>query len=84
MSRSKSSSLDRNERRKVEAWSLSLDATADVQCYSVWLASEAFHLPVREKVTDPRAFNLPERIGVITMRSLTPAREEFTDVDDGD
>ena len=29
-----------------------------------------------EAVGDPRAFELPVRLGVLTMRSFTPAREE--------
>jgi hypothetical protein len=63
---------------------MSLDPATDVQGYSVWLAVEAFKLPVREKVTNPRALKLPERIGVLTTRSFTPAREEFSGPDEGE
>jgi hypothetical protein len=76
--------LDPGERGEIERWSMSLDPATDVQGYSVWLAVEAFKLPVREKVTNPRALKLPERIGVLTTRSFTPAREEFSGPDEGE
>jgi hypothetical protein len=69
--------LDRVERETLEAWSLSLDTETDVQVCSVWLASEFFNLPVREPKADPRAFQLPKRIPVLTTRSFSQAREEF-------
>ena len=36
----------------------------------------AFKLPLNGEVGNIRAYVLPERIGVMTMRSLTPDREE--------
>ena len=35
-----------------------------------------FKLPLNGEVGDIRSYTLPERIGVMTMRSLTPHREE--------
>jgi hypothetical protein len=75
--------LDPAERSVLDAWSRSLDETADVQRYTAWLASTVFGLPVRAQLPDPRAFRLPERIGFLTMRSLSPAREEDSGPDVG-
>ena len=65
---------DGAESKILTEWSLSLKNERDVQGHTAWLASEV-NLPVQEKPKDPRAFDLPERIGILTMRSLTPARE---------
>ncbi|NCC22315.1 MAG: hypothetical protein EOM26_07615 [Alphaproteobacteria bacterium] len=75
--------LDRVEKETLEAWSLSLDTETDVQVCAVWIASEFFNLPVRELKAEPRAFQLPNRIPVLTMRSFSQAREEFSGCDDG-
>lgn len=63
------------ERRALEMWSRSLGIGRDVQGYTSWLVKTAFGLPVKESIHDPRKFDLPKRIGILTMRSLTPARE---------
>jgi HEAT repeat protein len=69
---------------ELSAWSLSLDNDRDVQGYTAWLLSAGLRLPVRNAMSDPRAFDLPKRIGVFSLRSLTPARElDDRPVDDG-
>jgi hypothetical protein len=68
----------------LKAWSQSLEVERDVQGYTSWLVKTALRLPVKEAIEDPRKFDLPERIGVFTMRSLSPARETGrTSPDDG-
>ncbi|HYR08224.1 MAG TPA: hypothetical protein VEQ60_10665, partial [Longimicrobium sp.] len=76
-------SLNPADRDALTTWSLSLDPDADVQRHSVWLASKAFSLPVQEGVDDPDAFLLPKRMNVMTIRSFSPAREEYPGPDDG-
>ncbi|MXQ11182.1 hypothetical protein [Microvirga makkahensis] len=68
--------LSPEERADIEAWSLALDQRAGVQRFIAWLADVAFHLPTNGEVGDPREIDFPERIGVLTMRALSPAREE--------
>jgi hypothetical protein len=60
-----------------------IDAAADVNGTLAWLLSAAFALPVAKAPEHPRDYVLPNRIGVLTMRSFSPAREEFQGVDDG-
>ena len=60
---------------KLSEWTLSLDGNRDVQGYTAWLVSTGLRLAVRTTMSDPRAFDLPKRIGVFSLRSLTPARE---------
>jgi HEAT repeat protein len=60
---------------KLAEWTLSLDSNRDVQGYTAWLVSMGLRLPVRATMSDPRAFDLPQRIGIFSLRSLTPARE---------
>jgi hypothetical protein len=60
---------------KLSEWTLSLDSNRDVQGYTAWLVSTGLRLPVRSTMSDPRAFDLPQRIGIFSLRSLTPARE---------
>jgi hypothetical protein len=59
----------------LEAWSQSLKVERDVQGYTSWLVTTAFGLPVKETIENPRRFDLPERIGIFSLRSLTPFRE---------
>jgi hypothetical protein len=52
--------------------------------FTAWIAELVFKLPLDGDLGDIRAFSLPERIGVLTMRSMTPHREEDGgQVDDG-
>jgi HEAT repeat protein len=71
------------ERDQLENWSRGLDVGADVSGTTAWLLSAVFHLPVPGSPQNPRAFILPKRIRVLTMRSLSPSREEFQGLDDG-
>ncbi len=71
------------ERERLQDWSRSFDVEVDVNYAMAWLLSAVFRLPVSDSHRNPRAFNLPERTGVLTMRSLSPAREEYQSVDDG-
>lgn len=60
-----------------------LDVGSGIERFVAWLANAAFGLPLSKEIGNIRAFELPERIGVITMRSLSPYREEEDSVDDG-
>jgi hypothetical protein len=65
-------------------WSQSLKVERDVQGYTAWLVTKTFGLPVKEAIENPRKFDLPDRIGIFTTRSLTPFRERGgTSLDDG-
>lgn len=75
--------LGQEERAAVEAWTRGLDPKRDVQRYTAWVVNAAFELPLTEEVGSPRALDLPKRIGLLTLRSLTPAREEFTGLGSG-
>jgi HEAT repeat protein len=75
--------LSLEERVEVETWSKNLEPERDVQRYTAWIAETFLDLPLAHDIGDPRALDLPRRIGVMTMRSLTPAREEGPDQDDG-
>ena len=76
--------LDKKERIEVEEWSRNLDPEQDVQLFTAWVVNTFLDLPLAHDINDPRALNLPKRIGVMTMRSLTPAREEGQDQDNGE
>jgi hypothetical protein len=67
----------------LSAWSAALDPSKDVQGTTAWIASFVYQLPVMNSKFDPRDYKLPERIGLMTLRSLTPDREEFEQMDDG-
>ena len=75
--------LSPEERAELEQWSRSLNPDHDVEQFTTWIASSIFKLPVSKQVINPRAFDLPMRIGVITIRSMTPASEEVAGADDG-
>jgi len=75
--------LPSGERAEVEAWSRSLGPERDVQRFTAWAVNLVFKLPLSHDAGDPRAFDLPQRIGVLTMRSLSPAREESAGPDEG-
>jgi len=75
--------LTSEERAELEEWSRGLEPVCDVQRFTAWAVNTAFNLPLSEDVANPRAFDLPQRIGIFTMRSLSPAREETTGPDDG-
>jgi hypothetical protein len=75
--------LTPEERAELEEWSRGLKPACDVQRFTAWAVNTEFSLPLSEDVANPRAFDLPKRIGVLTMRSLSPAREETAEPDDG-
>ncbi|MER9949527.1 hypothetical protein [Mesorhizobium sp. M0047] len=75
--------LTADERASVETWSQALDVDSGFERYIAWVADAAFGLPLSGEMNGIRAFDLPERIGVMTMRSLSPYREEEAGVDDG-
>lgn len=64
-------------------WSMGLDPSKDVEGTTTWIASAYYKLPVVKPDFDPRKYELPERIGILTMRSLSPDREEYQGTDDG-
>jgi len=77
-------SLSPEDRTSVEAWSRALDIGPGFERFIGWMTELAFKLPLHGEVGNIRAYVLPERIGVMTMRSLTPHREEDGGrVDDG-
>lgn len=77
-------SLSPEHRASTEAWSTVLDVRSGFERFIGWTVEMAFKLPLNDEVNDIRAYVLPERIGVMTMRSLTPHREEHGGrVDDG-
>lgn len=77
-------SLNPEDRTSVEAWSRALDVGSGFERFIGWITELAFKLPLNGEVGNIRAYVLPERIGVMTMRSLTPHREEDGGrVDDG-
>jgi len=53
-----------------EAWSLGLNVRSGFERFMGWMVEIAFKLPLRGEVGDIRAYDLPERIGIMTMRSL--------------
>jgi hypothetical protein len=68
----------------VETWSLGLDVRSGFERFVGWMVEIAFKLPLCGEVGDIRAYDLPERIGVMTMRSFTPfGEEDGASVDDG-
>ena len=77
------SQLRPEERTELEEWSRGLDPDKDVQRFTAWVANAVFDLPVPKEVGDLRTLDLPEHIGVLTMRSLTSVREENMEPDDG-
>jgi hypothetical protein len=66
------STLSENQVQSLKAWSRSLEPKQDVQRFTAWLAEKGCKLPTKEDVGDPRDYDLPERIGFMSMRSLTP------------
>jgi hypothetical protein len=69
------STLSKNQLENLQEWSRSLDPKQDVQRLTAWLAEKGCKLSTKEDVGDPRDYDLPERIGFMSMRSLTPFRE---------
>lgn len=75
--------LDTTDRAALEAWSRELDCEAGFQRFTAWIAGQVLQLPIARSVENIRAFDLPDRIGVMTMRSMSPFREEVATPDDG-
>ena len=69
------STLSKNQLENLQEWSRSLDPKQNVQRLTAWLAEKGCKLSTKEDVGDPRDYDLPERIGFMSMRSLTPFRE---------
>ena len=69
------STLSENQMQSLQEWSRSLEPKRDVQRFTAWLAEKGCKLPTKEDIGDPRDYDLPERIGFMSMRSLTPFRE---------
>jgi len=74
--------LSEDERSLLERWSQGLDLEGGFDPYAAWIANKVLDLPLADEVVDMRAFDLPETIPVISMRSLSPYREELPP-DDG-
>jgi hypothetical protein len=61
-----------------------LDVRSGFGRFIGWTVEIAFKLPLNGDVGDIRAYILPERIGVLTMRSFSPHGEEDRGrIDDG-
>ncbi|HRF06809.1 hypothetical protein [Accumulibacter sp.] len=67
----------------LSTWSMELDPSTDVAGTTAWLASKHYVLPVAQPDFEPRKYELPNRVEVLTMRSLSPDREEYEGNDDG-
>jgi hypothetical protein len=72
-----------DDRSRVEDWSRGLDPREGFGRYLACLAEAAFALPVPGQIGNVRAFSLPDRISVMTMRSFTAFEEEDSSSDDG-
>jgi hypothetical protein len=66
-------------REELEAWSLSLEPSRDVEGTTSWMLNAAFSLPSSHEDFDPRSLLLPKPIGVLTMRSFSIGAEEVSD-----
>jgi hypothetical protein len=75
--------LQQDEMNLLVSWSSSLDASNDVEGTTAWVLANFFQLPVRDEAFNARAYDLPERIEVLNLRSFSPAREEQRGKDDG-
>ena len=75
--------LSEEEQAELQAWASGLNPSHDVDRFTVWALKSALSIPLVQEVDEPRAYKLPQRIGVLTMRSLSPAREEGPIEDDG-
>lgn len=74
--------LSDDERSLLEDWGKGLNLDGGFDPYAAWIANKAFDLPLSDDVVYVRAFDLPDTIPVMTMRSLSPYREELPP-DDG-
>ena len=75
--------LSKKRQAEIQDWSDRLDLDNDVERLTAWVLGSVLGVPESREIDDPRAFRLPQRIGVMTMRSLSPAREEGPSQDDG-
>ncbi|TKB24550.1 hypothetical protein FCL47_17060 [Desulfopila sp. IMCC35006] len=69
-------SLSPGHRTLVESWSEALDVRSGFGRFIAWIVEKFFNLPLDGEIGDIRAYILPERIGVMNLRSLSPFREE--------
>jgi hypothetical protein len=73
--------FDVEHRGLLMTWCQGLDTGGGFDRFIAWIAQN-LELPVEGSIGDIRAFDLPDRIKVMTMRSLSPHREQV-DSDDG-
>ena len=75
--------LNTEERAALETWSRALDVDAGFERHIAWIADTAFKLPLADELGQIRAIDLPDSIGVMTMRSFSSFREEDGGTDEG-
>lgn len=68
--------LTSEDRALVEAWSQTLEVDGGFERFIAWVADLAFKLPLNDDVGKIRAFDLPKRTRVMTLRSFSPYREK--------
>jgi hypothetical protein len=61
----------------LESWSLKLQTDYGFERYLGWIAKVLLELPIKGEIADIRATDLPSRIPLLTLRSLTPYAEEL-------
>lgn len=66
----------------LQTWSLGLRTEEGFERFVAWIAEVILKLPVANEIGDIRAIELPPRISVLNLRSLTPYGEELGE-DDG-
>lgn len=69
-------SLDAADLAELESWSMSLDVRGEFSRYAAWVASDLLDLPLNDDLGDVRSPDLPDGMPVMTMRSLSPYREQ--------
>lgn len=75
--------FDTQDRAMLETWSRKLDFETGFQRFTAWIAGQVLQLPTAGSVENIRAFDLPDRIIVMTMRSMSPYREDEVAPDNG-
>lgn len=66
------------EQEEIRQWSVGLDTEDDVQRFTAWVACTAFDQPIEREMEDVRAFDVPGRIPLLTLRSLSPFSEQVS------
>lgn len=70
-------SLDAADLAKLESWSASLDVRGEFSRYAAWVARDLLGLRLNDDLGDVRSPDLPDGMPVMTMRSLSPYREQL-------